>query len=248
MSDRNEPPVPTSASDSENMQRYNEKPGFVDGIPVEDLVRLTREFTGRITNEDRQRLAAELNESGHQRSIQSSAPYLLQGFYTGKLDLDVELTRRFPAPPLLSNATFAPKPGQHRKHGFAQFSSQDTAASMTIEIHSDALEVGFLLYSMIGVRFTLGEIAEAARNRFLELLARPNGIAFLWTRERWERDYLIFIIRERFTRVYAFGPGRVEAASRLTPDSLEQLRAWLSGFWNPSGDSQPDEARSTFNW
>lgn len=248
MSERNESPVPTGASESDNGPRYAEKPGFVDGIPVEDLVRLTRQFTGRITNEDRQRLAAELNESGHQRSIQSSAPYLLQGFYTGKLDLDVELTRRFPAPPLLSNATFAPKPGLHRRHGFAQFSSQDTAASMTIEIHNGALEIGFLLYSMISVRFILGEIAETARDRFLDLIARPNGIAFLWTRERWEHDYLIFVIRERFVRVYAFGPGRVEAASRLTPDGLEQMRAWLTGFWHPSDELPPDEAHSTFNW
>src|SRR5579871_4936742 len=115
--DKNQlPPVPDEGKD---------KPGVVDGIPVEELVRLTREFTTRITNEDRQRLAADLSESGHTRSIQSSAPYLLQGFFTGKLDLEVELNRRYPTPPLLSNATFAPKPGQSRKHGFAQFVSQD---------------------------------------------------------------------------------------------------------------------------
>src|SRR3954463_4940885 len=89
-----------------------DQPGYVDGIPVEELVRMTREFTARITNEDRQRLALELNESGHQRSIQSTAPFLLQQFFTGKVDLDVELARRYPSPPLLSSATFTPEPGQ----------------------------------------------------------------------------------------------------------------------------------------
>ena len=44
---------------------------------------------------------------------------------------------------------------------------------------------------------------------------RDNGIAFLWTRERWERDYLIFVVRDRFARLYAFGPGRFDAACRL---------------------------------
>src|SRR5713226_3726467 len=101
-----------------------DEPGFVDGIPVEELVRLTREFTARITNEDRQRLALELNESGHQRTVQSSAPFLLQQFFTGKIDLDVELARRYPSAPLLSSASFTPEPGKRDRYGFVLFSSQ----------------------------------------------------------------------------------------------------------------------------
>jgi hypothetical protein len=223
-------------------------PGYVDGMPVEQLVKLAREFTQRITNEDLQRLAADLNESGHQRTIQSSAPYLLRGFFTGKIDLDVELNRRYPTPPLLSNMTFAPKPGQVRRHGFAQFASQDNSSVMTVEIHgsSGALEIGFLLYSMIGVRFMLGAITEQHRMRFLDLLERPSGIAFLWTRERWERDYIIFVVRDRFARLYAFGPGRNEAACRLTPDALAQLKAWLTGFWTANiAASEPSGSRSS---
>jgi hypothetical protein len=253
MTDRHEthkPADPTQTPDLEEM------PGYVDGIPVEELVRLTREFTARITNEDRQRLAADLSESGHQRSIQTSAPYLLQGFFSGKIDLDVELNRRFPSPALLSTMTFAPKPGLSRKHGFAQFSSQDTSSVMTIEIHgsSSTLEFSFLHYSMIGVRFTLGAISDPHRKRFLELIERDNGIAFLWTRERWERDYIILVVRDRFARMYAFGPGRVEAACRLTPDGLGQLRAWLHGFWDvvkPDVDTNPTDPTSPekpFSW
>ncbi len=238
----NDAALPSAAQPALQSNPLDETPGFVDGIPVEELVRITREFTNRINNEDRQRLAADLTESGHQRSIQSSAPYLLQGFFTGKLDLDVELVRRYPSPPLLSNMTFAPKPGLHRKHGFAQFASQDTSSVMTIEIHSTsgaALEVSYLLYSMIGVHFTLGEISEASRKRFLELIQRPNGIAFLWTRERWEHDYIIFVVRDRFARMYAFGPGRVEAACRLTPDGIVQLHTWLTGFWELGDIPEP---------
>ncbi|MCC7450964.1 MAG: hypothetical protein IT324_26345 [Anaerolineae bacterium] len=210
------------------------EPGFAndEDIPVEELVRQARELTARITNEDRQRLSQELSETGHHRSIQTSAPFLLQQFFTGKIDLDVELARRFPTPPLLATTTFAPDPGKHARHGFAHFASQDNAAAMLIELHNGvALEMSFLLQNMIGVRFTLGAIQEHYRRRFLELMRRPSGIAFLWTHERWESDYLIFVLRERFARVYAFGPGRFDAACRLTPDGIDQLITWLAGLW-----------------
>src|SRR5258706_11492724 len=220
MSDRPDPKRSTPDGQSSNAPKpkgLSEEPGFVDGIPVEELVRMTREFTARITNEDRQRLALELNESGHQRSIQSTAPFLLQQFFTGKVDLDVELARRYPSPPLLSSATFTPEPGQSGRHGFALFSSQDNAAAISFEIHgsSGALDISFLLQSMIAVRFALGATTEAHRRRFIDLMRRESGIAFLWTKERWERDYLIFVIREHFARVYAFGPGRFDGACRL---------------------------------
>lgn len=220
-----------------------DEPGFVDGIPVEELVRLTREFTARITNEDRQHLAAELNESGHQHLIQSSAPHLLQQFFTGRVDLDVELARRYPASPLLSSAQFSPEPGKRARYGFAQFSGQDGAASLSIEAHgtSGALNISFLLHNMIGVRFVIGATAEPYRKRFLELMRRQDGIAFLWTRERWQSDYLIFVVREYFARVYAFGPNRFDGACRLTPEGINNLVTWLGGFWLPDEDAVPGQ-------
>lgn len=233
-----------------------DQPGFVDGVPVEDLVKLAREFTARVTNEDRQRLALEINESGHQRSIQTSAPFLLQQFFTGKIDLDVELARRFPGPPLLTSPSFTPAPGKPAKHGFAQYNSQDNSAAFTIEMHgpTQTLDFSFLLQGMISLRFTLGAIAEHNRRRFLELMHRDDGIAFLWTRERWERDYLIFVVRDHFARLYAFGPGRFDAACRLTPDGLNQLLDWLAGFWIMEPEATPppsepeDSPSSAFNW
>src|SRR5215831_4498336 len=200
MSNRNDtpntPPTGTGNVSTSKPRPAGDQPGFVDGVPVEDLVKLAREFTARVTNEDRQRLALEINESGHQRTIQSSAPFLLQQFFTGKIDLDVELARRYPGPPLLTSPTFTPVPGKQAKHGFAQYNSQDNAAAFTIEMHgpTQTLDFSFLLQGMISVRFTLGAIAEANRRRFLELMNRNDGIAFLWTRERWERDFLIFVV------------------------------------------------------
>jgi hypothetical protein len=215
-----------------------DEPGFVDGIPVEELVRMTREFTARITNEDRQRLTAELSETGHQRTIQTSAPFLLQQFFTGRVDLDVELARRFPASPLLSSASFTP--GKRARHGFALFSSQDNSAGLSVELRdTGALDISFSLQSMVAVRFNLSAVIDIHRKRFLELMRRPNGIAFLWTRERWENDYLIFVVREYFARVYAFGPGRFDAACRLTPDCLNQLMTWFGSFWRLGEEDEP---------
>jgi hypothetical protein len=224
-------------------RQTTDQPGYVDGIPVEELVRLTREFTARITNEDRQRLTLELNETGHQRSIQTSAPFLLQQFFAGRIDLDVELARRYPASPLLSSPSFTPEPGKRTRHGYAQFMSQDNSAAMMVELRGDngAIEVCFLLQSMVSVRFNLSAITDVHRRRFLELMRRPDGIAFLWTRERWEQDYLVFVVREQFARVYAFGPGRYDAACRLTPDCLDQLMAWLAGYWSSGEESPPQE-------
>jgi len=212
-------------------QALGDEPGFVDGIPVEELVRLTKEFTARITNEDRQRLSMEVNESG--RSIQSGAPYILNQFFVGKIDLDVELARRFPVAPLLSSASFSPTPGKRARRGFAQFKSQDEAAAVTIDLQSidGSLEASFLLGGMINVRFSLGPIPDVNRKRFLDLLRRPNGIAILWTRERWEHDYLIFVVRERYARLYAFSAMHFEAACRLPPDVVDQLIQWLAAFW-----------------
>jgi hypothetical protein len=98
---------------------------------------------------------------------------------------------------------------------------------------------------MIAVRFKLGPIVEVQRSRFLELMRRPNGIAFLWTRERWESDYLIFIVREYFGRVYAFGPGRFDAACRLTPEGISQLITWFGGLWASSAEPPQEEHSST---
>jgi hypothetical protein len=221
----------------------SDEPGFVDGIPVEELVALTRKFITRINNEDRQRLTQELSDSG--RTIQTGAPAWLQQFYTGKIDLDLELMRRYPSAPLMSSSDFTPEPGKRAKRGVAQLKSQDEAAVLNIDVQGidGTLEATFILRGMIGIRFALGSIADASRQRFLDLMRRQNGIAVLWTKERWERDYLIFVVRERFARVYAFSPSRYEAAVRFPPTVLDEFVRWLSAFWVSDGEIQASEPR-----
>ena len=231
MTDRSEPLGKRGKSTGQKLRPLSDEPGFVDGIPVEELVRLTREFTARITNEDRQRLTLELNEGG--RPSHTAAPYLLNQFFAGKISLDYELSRRFPNAPLLSSASFSPAPGRRARAGWAQFKAQDEAATLTLELHGadGSFDASFGVGSMVGVNFEIGPTADLQRMRFLDQLRRSNGISILWTRERWEHDYMIFVVRERFARLYAFG-GRFEAACRLPPDELEQLVAWLAGFWS----------------
>lgn len=245
MPDRSDPPS-KPAKPLTRTRPMSDEPGFVDGIPVEELVRLTREFTARITNEDRQRLTLELTEGG--RSIQSGTPYILQQFFTGKIDLDTELMKRYPNAPLLSSGHFTPAPGKRGRRGFAQFKSQDESASLNFDVYGTdgTLEADFILRGMIGVRFSLGAVSDAGRRRFIDLMRRQNGIAILWTKERWERDYLIFVVRERFARMYAFSPGRFDAACRLPPPLLEDFIKWLAGFWitdepRPESASEPDK-------
>lgn len=236
MTDRSDPLGKRGKGVGQKLRPLSDEPGFVDGIPVEELVRLTREFTARITNEDRQRLALELNEGG--RPSHTAAPYLLNQFFAGKISLDYELARRFPNAPLLSSAHFAPAPGKQARAGWAQFKAQDEAAALTLDLRGadGSFDASFGLGSMVSVNFEMGAIADAQRIRFLDQLRRSNGISILWTRERWERDYMIFVVRERFARLYAFG-GRFEAACRLSPDVLEQLVMWLTGFWSTEESS-----------
>jgi hypothetical protein len=227
------------------------RPGDFDEIPVEDLIRITREFTRRITNQDRQRLGLELRESGHSRSLQVTAPVTLQQFFSGEIDLDSDLARRFANAPLLSHVQFTPRPGEpvHRQAS-AIFSSNDDSTVVTVDAHPGSdhdatLEFTATLFSALALRFSLSPLVASDRSRWLELMRRPNGIAFLWTRDRWEKPYLVFVVREHFARMYAFSPQGYGAAARLTPDMVTALLDWLEGLWFPEQRPQEQEPVST---
>lgn len=203
-------------------------------IPVEELVRLTRELTQRITDADRQRLAEELQSTGHQRSIQTKGPLTLQQFFTGEIDLDTELAHRFANAPLMSSMSVNPrKITSMTRRASTIFTAQDGSTMLTfdVELYTGRLEASFTAYSMLSFRFDLGFIEKLARQRWLDLMRRKSGIAFLWTKERWENDYLIFVVREYFTRIYAFSPKRFEAAVRMTPDTVEKMVNWFEAHW-----------------
>lgn len=217
------------------------EPGTVDGIPVEELVRLTREFRARIDNEDRQRISREMVET--RRNISTGAPPLLSSFLAGRSDLDDELAIRFRTAPLFIDPHFDPPIGkQGGKYGIATYSVQDGAASLQIELlgTNGGTQFTFIMNGMFGIKFKLDEIPLTKRRRFLNILRRNNVIAFLWTEQRWEADYLIFVVRDGFARIYAFGNDRYEAACRLTPEGLSQLADWMTGFWSVDETAEPD--------
>lgn len=217
----------------------------LEEIPVEELIRLTREFTRRITNQDRQRLALDLRETGHQRTIQISAPVALQQFFSGEIDLDAELSRYFLNAPLLAHARFVPAPGEPvRRQATAMFSCQDDSAMMVVNApiknEPDAsLEFNIVLSSSLAMRFNLNGLSRTDRLRWLDLMRRENGIAFLWTRDRWEQPYIIFVVREYFARLYAFSPHGLEAAVRMVPDMVKEMLDWLQNLWFPESESAP---------
>lgn len=206
-----------------------------DEIPVDELVRLTRELTERITNADRQRLAEELKSAGDHKSIQTNAPITLQQFFTGEIDLDTELATRFSSSPLISSMSVQPKNiGVLTRRASAILTSQDGEAMLTFDLRlqSGYLEVIFTASSMLSFRFDLGQIQQADRQRWLDLMHRKTGgIAFLWSRQRWENDYMIWVVREYFVRLYAFSPKRFEAGVRMTPDVIQKLLTWLEEHW-----------------
>lgn len=222
-----------------------EEPDHVDGMPVEELIRVTREMTARISNEDRKRLQTEASES--RATMQSGVPFLLQQFFVGKSDLDEELQRRFPTPPLLTSGTFTPPPGKRARRGFAQFKAQDETATLNIDLQGidGAFEAHFGYGGMLSLGFVMGAIVDTQRRKFLELVRRHVGISILWTAKRWERDYMIFIVQDGFARIYAFSANHQTAACRLTPEAFRQLIQWLAGFWLTDADTTAGREEAT---
>ncbi len=213
------------------------RPSDLDEIPVEELIRLSRALTRRITDEDRQRLTLALRESGDARRLWTSAPVMLQQFFAGEIDLDDDLARRFANAPLLSHLRVAPEAGEPLcRQATATFGSNDDAATLTVDAALDetaALTFTFTLFGALALRFHLSPLVEPDRARWMELLRRDNGITVLWTRERWEQPYLILVTRQGFGRLYAFSPHNFEAAARLTPDMVTGLVDWLEALWFP---------------
>ncbi len=230
----------------------------MDEIPVEELIRMTREFTRRINNQDRRRLGVDLRESGHTRSLTISAPITLQQFFSGEIDLDTDLARRFLNAPLLSSVRFVRSGRQSgQRQETAIFSTNDDSFFLTVDSyqgsesntahdeHPDVtLEFTFTIFSALALRFRLTPLTGSDRSRWLDLMERSSGIAFLWTRDRWEQPYLIFVVREHFARLYAFSPTGIEAAARMTPDMITNLMEWLKGMWFPERAAPKTEEKT----
>ncbi|GAB1421103.1 hypothetical protein MASR2M15_12430 [Anaerolineales bacterium] len=160
-------------------------------------------------------------------------PWTLQQFFDGEIDLDAELSKRFPKMPMLSIIKFRTL-GTSTGRKVANLSSQDGTAILTIDADmiTKSVQMSFTFGSMLTLRFQLYDLNDANRRRWLELMRREQGgLAFLWGPNRWENDYLVCITRKYFSNLYAFSPSGFEAAIRLTPDITVSLLDWLEEVW-----------------
>lgn len=165
-------------------------------------------------------------------------PLLLQLFLDGAVDLDEELARRFPAPPLLSTIHLYAVSSQA---GLASLATQDGAAALLVEADraSRAASLAFSYGSMLALRFTFDRLSDADRSRWLQQMQHEEGgVVFLWGQSRWEQDYAITSARRHFVTLYAFSPRGVEAAARCTPEAMRQLVQWLSSYWEAPARAQ----------
>lgn len=187
----------------------------------------------QLTEYDLDRLQHELNRAGQQQGIATNIPTVLRRFFTGEIDLDTELGKRFTGAPLLSMIKFRPESWQGSAYGTAALASQDGVATLNVDVNREqaGMELSFTHSAMLSLRFYLTDIPEDVRRRWLDLMRREQGVAFLLGPTRWDRDYMIFVVRKYNARAYAFSANRFEAAVRLTTDVLGQLLDWLEHFW-----------------
>lgn len=192
-----------------------------------------------ISAQDRQRLLRDLSGTGSlRRSIKvDQAPVTIKQFLRGEIDLDTELSRRFANAPLLTSIARSPQDTRSTSRATAMMTSQDGGAMLTFDIYSDqeVSEATFTLNHMLALRFHMANLSTYDKRRWIDLMRREAGVAFLWTSRRWEEDYFIFVLRPHYVRMYAFSPQRFEASARLTHPVARQLISWLDMRWFQSG-------------
>lgn len=161
------------------------------------------------------------------------APWALQQYFDGEVDLIKDLAGRYPQIPVMSLINTR-EVGTKTRRGVATIATQDQAASLVVEmdVPSRAVQFMFILNSMLTLRFVPAKLTPQDRAQFIEPLRREAGdVAFLWDQTRWEKDFLIAAAFESFTHLFAFSPAHVEAAVRLTPEVTRKLLNWLEGYW-----------------
>ncbi|NDJ34669.1 MAG: hypothetical protein GYB64_08360 [Chloroflexi bacterium] len=208
-----------------------------DGLPAGTgrLNPQAAETHTRISQQDRQRLMRDLAGTGSlKRQIKvDKAPVTIKQFLRGEIELDTELARRFASAPLMTSIARSPRDNRPASHAIAMLTNQDSSAMLTLDIYSDqeVMEATFTLNHMLAQRFYMEHLNGYDKRRWLDLMRREAGVAFLWTSRRWEDDYLIFVLRPHYVRMYAFSPKRFEASARLTHPVARQLINWLEARW-----------------
>ena len=166
-------------------------------------------------------------------ALPSVAPWALQHYFDGEIDLIKDLIGRFPQVPVMSLFN-AREVGETTRRSVATMATQDGAASLVVDLDvpSRAVQFTFILNSMLALRFIPGKLTDADRAQFLEPMRGETGeVAFLWDQSRWSSDYLIGATYKSFANLFAFSPHHVEAAVRLTPEVTRRLLDWLDSYW-----------------
>jgi hypothetical protein len=173
------------------------------------------------------------NDPAPAQPLPKFAPWALQQYFDGEVDLIKDLAGRYPQIPLMSLINMR-EVGTKTRRAVASIATQDHAAGLVIEIDvpSRAVQFMFIHSSMLTLRFVPAKLTPRDRAQFIEPLRRESGeAAFLWDQTRWENDFLIAGAVKSFTHLFAFSPFHVEAAARLTPEVTRKLLDWLEGYW-----------------
>jgi hypothetical protein len=180
----------------------------------------------------------------------TDTPWTLQQFFNGEIDLDIELTKRFPAVPIVSAVKFRTL-GPDAHHRVATLTTTDGAASVIIDANAitKEIQISFTYGSMLTLRYSLTDLSDADRSRWLELMRREKGgLAFLWGPTRWHKDYLICISRQYATKIYAFSPNSFESVVRLSQDVMEDVVKWLDEIWSYKPKKDKDDDAPLLTW
>ena len=191
--------------------------------------------------------SANMEEPQKQLASAEQTPWTLQQFFNGEIDLDVELSKRFPNMPMMTSVKFRTL-GSKSGRRVATTTTQDGSSSLVIDadMETKAIQLSFTYGSMMTLRYSLINLNDIDRSRWLELMNREQGgLAFLWGPSRWQDDYLICIGRKYFTNLYAFSPNQFESAVRLSPGVISDLLQWLDDIWHtePDDDSDDDDTQ-----
>jgi hypothetical protein len=177
-------------------------------------------------------------------------PWTLQQFFDGEIDLDKELSKRFPIMPPMTTIKFRTL-GSRSGRKVATLTTQDANASVIFDadVETKVVQMSFSYGSMLTLRFALSSLNDSDRLRWLELMRREQGgLAFLWGPARWNEDYLICIARKYSTNIYAFSPNNFDAAIRMTNSVTEELLNWLEEIWTAEPEPKDDDDSPLLTW
>ena len=159
-------------------------------------------------------------------------PWILRQHFDGEIDLDQELRNRFRTMPILSTVKVRQL---DPAYATALLSTQDGATTLRFEVDltRNTLQLAFTLRSMLALKFTMHDLADSHRLRWLEGVRKePESPSFCWGPSRWEADHIIMVVHPYYANLYAFS-NQFEAAVRLTTDTTKQLLDWLEDLWKP---------------